>query len=291
MLKNIFKKWLFHNNISIHQGCYNRNDGKVHYYLLTPAKPQGDIVIFLHGTGNDSGFLVEGQFSELLKNNYTIFTFDLDGHGKYSTTKLNLDTIDDLAAPAIAFCKNRIKNGSEKIHLIGLSLGGLLAMYARNQYYKEIGHTICIAPPFQLKIGLKVITNEILTVLDKHVWDYGRKWGFQSLIPAIGPVGRRRYPIRMVQEQGDQAGFSYVTMIKQYVQYQQENSFFLRPETVENLTLIFGKNDYIANIKDAQKWVKRDLNISMFEIARANHFDITINPKTTQLIIDVLSKK
>ena len=60
--------------------------GKSRWRILLSKSPSQQVVIFLHGTGNDHLFGMYDMFTNLLNEGINIISLDLDGHGSESTT-------------------------------------------------------------------------------------------------------------------------------------------------------------------------------------------------------------
>jgi 3-oxoadipate enol-lactonase len=93
---------------------------RIHYDLLGP--PSGETVCFLHSLASDGGMWAE-QVPGLLAANYRVLRIDLCGHGGSEAGKGDA-TIDELADDALAVLDHL---GIARLHLVGLSIGGIVA--------------------------------------------------------------------------------------------------------------------------------------------------------------------
>src|SRR5262245_5462549 len=97
----------------------NRAAGNLYYDLVGPEN--APVVAFTHSLASDAGMWAE-QVPPLLAANYRVLRLDMRGHGgsdpvagAYTMTQLAEDT-----AEALDFL------GINRVHFIGLSIGGML---------------------------------------------------------------------------------------------------------------------------------------------------------------------
>lgn len=93
------------------------------------GSPENDIILFLHGIGTASWCW--WQQVDAFKENYSILLVDLPGHGESAHVPWeNMDVTVDLVADAIPEGK--------KAHIIGVSLGGHVALDLAVKYPQKI---------------------------------------------------------------------------------------------------------------------------------------------------------
>ncbi len=93
---------------------------RMHYDLVGPA--DGPVVCLLHSVAADGGMWAE-QVPALLAAGYRVLRIDMRGHGG-SEAIAGPYAVPDLAADAVAIVDFL---GIERFHLVGLSIGGIIA--------------------------------------------------------------------------------------------------------------------------------------------------------------------
>ena len=92
---------------------------------MTPTSHTRNLVIAAHGVGNDAFFPFIHYFEYLLAKGFSVYAFDLDGHGHSSTTVFDHNIVGMMED---AFEQIPMLGQYSKIHLLGQSLGGLLSL-------------------------------------------------------------------------------------------------------------------------------------------------------------------
>ena len=98
---------------------FRRHQGWLHYDLIGSAA--SPVVCMTHSLTSDGGMWAE-QVGALLAGGYQVLRLDMRGHGG-STPFEGAYTIEELAADVIAILDFL---GFDKVHLIGLSMGGMI---------------------------------------------------------------------------------------------------------------------------------------------------------------------
>ena len=127
-------------------------------------------ILIIHGFAG--GTYDEEELANYLELNreFDVFQFTLPGHDK------NLSKIDRVEWINASEKKVEwlIKNGYNKIYLIGHSMGGVIATYLATKY-KEVKKLVLAAPAFQYLNVIKDDLNisESLKVAPKIIKEYG----------------------------------------------------------------------------------------------------------------------
>jgi 3-oxoadipate enol-lactonase len=103
---------------------------KIHYYVS--GKENNDLIIFLHPAFSDHRAF--DQQIDFFSGNYRVITIDLIGHG-LSKAKKSKDKID---ASSKHIEKILDIEGFDKTHLVGISMGSLIAQYFALEYPEKI---------------------------------------------------------------------------------------------------------------------------------------------------------
>jgi pimeloyl-ACP methyl ester carboxylesterase len=107
-------------------------------YLLTPPAEKagseaGAAVCLVHGAGDHKTFFKWRLIQTLLAEGLTVLTIDLPGHGDY---RHRLLVYPDCVSPIPAAVKFlREQPGVSRVGLVGISLGGAMALQAAAQYF------------------------------------------------------------------------------------------------------------------------------------------------------------
>ncbi|MEO7206137.1 MAG: alpha/beta fold hydrolase [Steroidobacteraceae bacterium] len=126
-----------------------RNDGGWLHYTIAG---EGDPVVFIHGFGLDAG-MWDPQW-RVFAQRHRVIRYDLRGYGSSSLPQAAYSHADDLLA-LIDFL------GVGPVHLVGLSLGGRVALRAAALAPKAV-RSVTLADP----------------AMDGHIWtaDWLRRW-------------------------------------------------------------------------------------------------------------------
>lgn len=181
-------------------------------------------ILVIHGFAG--GTYDEEDLANYLELNrgFDVFQFTLPGHEK------NLSKIE--YQEWIIYSENQIqwliKNGYNKIYLIGHSMGGVIATYLASKY-KEVRKLVLAAPAFQY---LKVIKDDLnigksLKIAPKIIKEYGSDEVIARML---------KFNAGVIKE--------FMTLVKEYYDY---------PKYITCPTLIIqGKNDSLVPITSSE---------------------------------------
>jgi alpha-beta hydrolase superfamily lysophospholipase len=168
-------------------------------------------VLVAHGAGNDAVYPLLELFRALLRAGCEVFSFDLDGHGRGSTTVFAPDTVR--TAVAAAADASERDGPALPLHLLGHSLGGSLVLdaLASGALDRAASATI-ISAPIDVRIGARTAVAEVRGFFTRATLAQREHYGLWGLVPAFGPVKRAAYPFRRVDADG--RAWSYVTAVQ-----------------------------------------------------------------------------
>jgi 3-oxoadipate enol-lactonase len=106
---------------------FRRHEGWLHYDLIGPA--DAPVVCMTHSLTSDAGMWAE-QVGPLLAAGFQVLRLDMRGHGG-SAPVAGTYTIEELAGDVVAILDFL---GFEKVHLIGLSMGGMIGQVIAADY-------------------------------------------------------------------------------------------------------------------------------------------------------------
>lgn len=162
---------------------------------LTPPLPPRGIVVQVHGAGNDAMFGLVGTFKALLLRGFEVFSFDLPGHGRRSTTRFDHAAAAASVEDAVDRC-----GGARRglpVHVAGVSLGGSILLGALPRISPRPASAALFCAPLRISMSGAAIRREIGPGLLRTVWRERQHFGLGGLIPSFGPFKRDTYPLRL----------------------------------------------------------------------------------------------
>lgn len=248
--------------------------GEASWTYLKSNHDNGQLVMFVHGTGNDRFFLMYDIFIHLLSSGFSVFTFDLDGHGVGGSTIFNEYGILSCFNDWFSFVNENFSY--KKLHVLGHSLGGLLAAHGIAVHQIKVDSLILIGVPTKIQIQPKKMFYELISPLSKVYRTHIIKWKLSSSLPAVGGFNRKRFPLRL---QGQSGSFNYVALVSR-LSYRL--NFARNIKRVQGPILaIYGSQDRIAVSPEAQFDGYKNIT---FQSIKTSHFLLTIHPETYQLL-------
>jgi pimeloyl-ACP methyl ester carboxylesterase len=197
-----FRVWAEREKVRIERVAYPRGGGQTTAFRLIPREPRA-VVVVCHGAGNDAMFGFVGLFRELLTHGFEIFTFDLDGHGRFSTTRWNRDEASTAIAQAVE--QSGVRERRLPLHLLGVSLGGSLLIHALRDL--QVASAVVIASPLRISLSLRTVLREIGWRSIRTLWRERMDYGLFGLVPAFGPFKRSIYPVRLSDTPAGRFGY------------------------------------------------------------------------------------
>lgn len=184
--------------------------GETVAHKLTPAGSPAAVTITVHGAGNDALFAMVGLFQRLLAAGHQIVAFDLDGHGRSSTTRLSADAAPS-AIPA-ALAATGVGHADLPLHLVGISLGGAITLASLPELPAPLHSAVLIAAPLRIEFSRAAILRELGPPLLQALIRERSHYGLTGLIPSFGPFKRGTYPLRLA-DTPPAGAFGYVEVL------------------------------------------------------------------------------
>ncbi len=275
-----FTNWLVARSISANAAEIARPDGTDTSLLLGDfADPTRQIVLFLHGLGNDLFFPNIAFFKSLLTSGYNVMALDLDGHGLGQSSIFDETSLKTMIPSALCVLDQRVAPGS-KIHLCGFSFGAALALAHVQRHPGTVASLMMIGMPGRPKASPKLIT-EALSPANVSWWRALNDYGFSGIHPAIGSFRRSLYPVRLAAEESR----SYLEVAGHILA--SLNTEALLPNLPIPSLGITGMLDFIA-IRDMPAIILGQKNLSWKTIPRANHLTTMLAPETARYVCEFL---
>jgi alpha-beta hydrolase superfamily lysophospholipase len=198
-----FRLWARRERIRVDRFAYPRAGGETIAFRMVPPQQPRAMVVVCHGAGNDALFGFVGLFKELLTNGFGVFTFDLDGHGRFSTTRWSAGEAASAIADAVE--QSGFRQQRLPLHLLGISLGGSLLIHALRDL--PAASAVVIASPLRISLSPRTILREVGWRSIRALWRERRSYGLFGLVPAFGPFKRSIYPVRISGSPAGRLGY------------------------------------------------------------------------------------
>lgn len=253
--------------------------GRVQGWIFSPPGPDRLMVVSLHGTGNDAFFPQCGLFARLLTAGHQVFAFDLDGHGQTSTSLLDRQEIRSALPRAL----EQVRSAGQ-VHVLGHSLGGVLALDALARHSEKLRSLVLIGTPLKISLSPGQFHREALSPLFGSFWRQRRWYGVAGIFPAWGPFRRDRWPVRL---SGQPGSFDYISRVREIVaDIDPQNAG--NPQNLPVLSL-HGRYDSIAP-PDHGRIMSQHLPGCTTDLVPGNHFTASLSKETADRVTTWLQK-
>jgi alpha-beta hydrolase superfamily lysophospholipase len=188
--------------------------GQTVAYRLCPAAPPRGVLLVAHGAGNDALFAFPGFFKQVLQRGFEIFTFDMDGHGRSSTTTFCYPAV----CTALADALERARHGRTKlpVHAYGVSLGGAILLHALAGPLVEAASATLVVTPLRIRFSTRNVLNELRPIAFRTLVQQREHAGLWGMVPSFGPVKRGVYPLRLAETRP--GTFGYVEVLNEVLE-------------------------------------------------------------------------
>lgn len=279
-------QWLVHPS-----KIFRSAGGESNAVLLRPKKAIRALVVLVHATGNDAIYPSGDLIIELLKENFAVFTFDLDGHGQNSNTRLSTKNIFSNITEAIDTAVETLKTNNITanipIHLCGFSFGGALSLATEDRQKQRIRTRIAVGVPTHVHIQWQSSLRELSFAFSKDFWNASQSWGAVQMLPAVGRFKRQLYPIRIESNGGHSVGqlwyVSTVNTILDLAMKMRPTAAYSSPTLV-----ISGKGDPIAPPEHGHRWCQFAENAVELVTPCSSHFGLFLSPLVRQHVMQWL---
>lgn len=284
-----YRHWSLGNGFRYDEGEFHLRKNKPtesSHFVLNRVKGSSGVVVFLHGTGDHALFPGFFVMQHLLQKGWDVFSFDLPGHGPYSSTIFDRATIDDCLRSAIAIIRNLM--GDVPVHVIGHSLGGVLALHGLALHHISIDSLVLIGVPIHLDISFTTAFMELRYAYDREFWQRMKEFGFWSMLPAFGAFKRADFPIRL-SSRGAKSQLGYIGEVVSLLADLQLGVG--DPLAFDFPCLgIYGQHDRISTPAQGRRLLARCPGSELVEVAGKNHFTVNFAEQTLAAIEAFLAK-
>jgi alpha-beta hydrolase superfamily lysophospholipase len=254
--------------------------GEVDAWRLSPRGPRARVVA-VHGAGNDALYPQLALFQALVARGVEVFAFDVDGHGAASSTAFAPETVVTCVAAAVG----EAEKGRPvlPLHLLGHSFGGSLVLRAlADGAVPHAASAVAVSSPVSVALGGRVALAELRGFLRMATLGQRRHYGLWGMVPAVGPLKRRAYPIRGAAQAG--APFAYVAAIERLLaRLDLERAV---ADVAVPALLVYGAADRLVPIAQGRALAERIPRVELLEIPGATHWGIAIADRAIARIAD-----
>ena len=249
------------------------NNQKYYSYINNKTDP----IVFIHGVGLDQNMWAP-QINYF--KNHSIITYDLLGHGKTPFDKEEIkmkDYVDQLLF-LIEFLN------VDKFHLVGFSIGSLIALNFAANFQKKLNSLTLIATTYKRteKQRQEVIDRVNLAKLNKPISQLALKRWFTDMYLEKNPKVYEEFIKILTKDTEDQQNF-----IKAYELFAYYNDDIEMIKKINTKTLIMTGSSDPGSTPEMSKKLSNDLNNSSYiEINNGKHLcsiecadDVNINIK------------
>jgi alpha-beta hydrolase superfamily lysophospholipase len=255
--------------------------GETVAYRLSPAGPPRDVVLAVHGAGNDALFALVGLFEELLARGHEVFTFDMDGHGRRSTTLFSPESVGGAVSAAV------LRSGAGErglpLHALGVSLGGSILLGSLPSLPLAPRTATLLSAPLRIHLSGAAIRRELGTPLLRTLWRERSRYGLTGLIPSFGPFKRGSYPLRLGVAPGPGA-FGYVEVLNRTLDsLSLEDAARRAPCPV---LLAYGGRDALVPIEQGERLAELLPRAELIRLPGESHLTAPMSPRVVERFLE-----
>ena len=251
----------------------NLNNQNYYNYINNNTIP----IVFIHGVGLDHKMWAP-QINYF--NNYSTITYDLLGHGKtpFKKEKIKMNDYVDQLISIIEYLN------IEKFHLVGFSIGSLIALNFSKDFEKKLNSLTLIATTYKRseKQRQEVIDRVNLAKLNKPISQMALKRWFTDQYLEKNPNIYEDFIKILTKDSDDQKNF-----IKAYELFAYYKDDIEKIKKINTKTLVMTGSLDPGSTPEMSKKLSNDLNNSSYvEIKNGKHLcsiecadDVNINIK------------
>jgi pimeloyl-ACP methyl ester carboxylesterase len=196
-----------------------------------------------------------------------VFAFDVDGHGAASGTVFSIDDVPSSVAAAVAEAERG--RPALPLHLLGHSFGGSLVLRAlADGSVPHAASAVVVSSPLSISVGGRTALAELRGFLRPATLGQRLHYGLWGMVPAVGPLKRRAYPLRGAAEAG--APFAYVAAIQRLLARLDLEA--AAPDVSVPVLLVYGSADRLVPVAQGRRLADRIPAAELLEVPGATHW-------------------
>jgi pimeloyl-ACP methyl ester carboxylesterase len=169
------------------------------------------------------------------------------------------------------------------LHLLGHSFGGSLVLHALAEgSVPHAAGAVAISAPTAISLGARTVIGELVGFLRPATLGQRRHYGLWGMVPAVGPLKRRAYPIRGAAQPG--APFAYVAAIRELLARLDLDG--TAAEIRIPVLLVYGAGDRLVPAAQGRRLAERIPSSELLEIYGATHWSTAFAPQAIERTAD-----
>lgn len=281
-----FHEWCGSQSIRRESIRYPRAGGgeTLAYRFRPPGEPRAGVLV-VHGAGNDALFSLTGLFRTLLGRGFELFSFDVDGHGRSSSTRFSPETVGSCVPAAVARWERAERM---PLHAVGISLGGALLLHALPALSGSLRSAALVSAPLHVHLSWRAMLREVGAPMVRTVWRERTHFGLTGLIPSFGPFKRGLYPLRLGVPPGP-GPFGYVEVINRTLDELQLEDAARRAELP--VLLLYGAEDRLVPVEQAHTLARTLPRAELHVLEGETHLSTPLAPQAVDRLLAWLEEK
>lgn len=245
-------------------------------YRITPDVVLRGTVLFVHGAGNDALFGIVGLAKRLLLDGYRVAAFDLDGHGRASTTRFSGA---DIGAAIPTAVERLCGDAGGLLHGVGVSLGGSILLHALGARSLEMSSAVLMVAPLEIRFATANVISELRPHLLRTLWREREHYGLTGLIPSFGSFKRDTYPLRLEGPETAGGSFAYIESLNRTLKALELEDAASGVDTP--VLLVYGDADRVVPIGQGERLKQLMGTTELLRIPGGTHLTTPFEPAAT----------
>lgn len=244
------------------------SDGVTHYQIAGPIT--GRTVVLIHGIAVPCG-IWDTTTNDLVKSGFTVLRYDLYGRGHSDRPKTRYDHLLFDRQLSELLAKLEILT---PVDVVGLSLGGLIALVFADRHTEKVGK-ICLIDPVGFGLVLPFETKLVrLPILGEFIMRmFGETVIMRELSKGLYRRERVAEYLDIAKPQFLIPGFkrAFLSTLRNMAYMDMSDVYFRVGEKDRPVLLIWGREDRSVPISNSKKVIEAVQHLEFFPIDEAGH--------------------
>jgi pimeloyl-ACP methyl ester carboxylesterase len=268
-----FRRWMEPRGMGWEALRYPRPEagGEARAYRLSPSGPPRGRVLVAHGAGNDALFGFVALFKALLADGYELFSFDMDGHGRESTTRLSAAAMGGAVPAAL---ERAGAGDGVPLHAVGVSFGASVLLRALADLPGTFRSAVLMVAPLRIRFSALHVARELGARSWATLLREREHYGLSGLVPSFGPIKRGAYPLRL--EDPPPGAFGYVEALNGLLDGMRLEEAAAAADAPT--LLVYGARDRVVPPEDGERLHAQLPRSELRVLARETHLTTPLAP-------------